>query len=250
VGGDDAQPRVAAAVAEAGLDPVLLHRPMTSLSGGQAARVGFASLQAARFDVVLLDEPTNHLDADGLRRLRTRLSDRTGVVIVSHDRAVLAEAADELVELDGRTGAAEHYAGGWGAYERERGLARRRQQDAHDEALTRREHLLGVEREVRRRAAAGANRATRRPRDGDKSSREWAVARAQGAQRRAAKIGVRADRIEVPDAPWRAPSLSTDPARGRPGGSELERSGGRPKSGVAGARTAMDAAAAARGCRP
>ena len=39
---------------------------MTSLSGGQAARVALAALLLSRFDIVLLDEPTNDLDLDGL----------------------------------------------------------------------------------------------------------------------------------------------------------------------------------------
>ncbi|MGH2823338.1 MAG: ATP-binding cassette domain-containing protein, partial [Thermoleophilaceae bacterium] len=73
LGGDDADARVGAAVAEAGLDPALLDRPLDVLSGGQAARAGLAALQAARFDVVLLDEPTNHLDDDGLERLAALL---------------------------------------------------------------------------------------------------------------------------------------------------------------------------------
>jgi ATPase subunit of ABC transporter with duplicated ATPase domains len=47
----------------------ILDAVMTSLSGGQAARAGLASLLLSRYDVVLLDEPTNDLDLDGLARL-------------------------------------------------------------------------------------------------------------------------------------------------------------------------------------
>ncbi|MBD4502283.1 ATP-binding cassette domain-containing protein, partial [Xanthomonas citri pv. citri] len=64
---------------------------MTSLSGGQAARVGLAALLLSRFDVVLLDEPTNDLDLDGLTRLEAFVQElRGGVVLVSHDREFLA----------------------------------------------------------------------------------------------------------------------------------------------------------------
>jgi ATPase subunit of ABC transporter with duplicated ATPase domains len=208
LGGDDADARVATAVDEAGLDPDLLGRPLDSLSGGQAARAGLASLGAARFDVALLDEPTNHLDADGLERLGALLRARTGgVVLVSHDRGLLTDSVDEIVELDARTGSAKHYRGGWEAYERKRDVARHRAQAAHEQAVARREHLISVEREVRRRAASSAARARRRPNDGDKFGREWVRSRAQGAQSRARKIGARAERVEVPDAPWRAPPL-------------------------------------------
>ena len=97
LGGDDAEARLAAAAADLGLGADLLDRPLRSLSGGQAARAGLAALRTARFDVVLLDEPTNHLDDDGLARLTGLLTERAGgVVIVSHDRALLAEAATEI----------------------------------------------------------------------------------------------------------------------------------------------------------
>src|SRR6185312_12550096 len=80
-----------AAALDLGLGADLLDRPLGSLSGGQAARAGLAALRTARFDVVLLDEPTNHLDADGLARLGALLRERAGgVVLVSHDRALLA----------------------------------------------------------------------------------------------------------------------------------------------------------------
>src|SRR4051794_17083533 len=203
LGGDDAEARLAAAAAELGLGADLLDRPLASLSGGQAARAGLAALRTARFDVVLLDEPTNHLDADGLERLAALLAERAGgVVLVSHDRALLAEAANELVELDPRTGGATCYAGGWEAYERERDTARRRAVDAHDRAVGQRARLEQAEHEVRRRAHASIRKVERTPRDGDKHGKEWARARADGVSARARVIAGRAARVEVPHKPW------------------------------------------------
>src|SRR4051812_16334713 len=200
LGGDDAEARLAAAAAELGLGPELLDRPLGSLSGGQAARAGLAALRTARFDVVLLDEPTNHLDADGLERLSAMLRERAGgVVLVSHDRALLGEAANALVELDARTGAATHYAGGWDAYRRERDAARRRAHEAHDQALARRAGLEEAASETHRRAAAGIRRAHGAPRDNDKHMRHWVTMRAEGMGSRAAVVRRRAARIEVPD---------------------------------------------------
>src|SRR4051794_1525448 len=134
LGGADAEARVAQAADELGLPAALLDRPLATLSGGQAARAGLAVLRAARFDVVALDEPTNHLDDDGLERLTRLLDARSGgVVLVSHDRALLERSAGELLELDGRTGQATHYAGGWAAYERERDAARVRAATDHEQ---------------------------------------------------------------------------------------------------------------------
>jgi ATPase subunit of ABC transporter with duplicated ATPase domains len=211
LGGDDAEARLAAAAADLGLGADLLDRPLRSLSGGQAARAGLAALRTARFDVVLLDEPTNHLDADGLARLGAMLRERAGgVVLVSHDRALLAETANELVELDPRTGGATAYGGGWDAYARERDTARRRAVEAHERAVARRTQLEQAEREVRRRAATSINRATHAPRDGDKHTKEWIRSRAEGMGSRARVIAGRAARVEVPDKPWQEAPLQLE----------------------------------------
>ena len=72
---------------------------------------------AARFDALLLDEPSNHIDRDGLARLREILrASPAAIVLVSHDRALLGEVADEVVELDPQTGKATHHRGGWDAF--------------------------------------------------------------------------------------------------------------------------------------
>jgi ATPase subunit of ABC transporter with duplicated ATPase domains len=208
LGGDDVEARLGAALTDLGLDVDFLDRPLGTLSGGQAARAGLVALEVARFDVVLLDEPTNHLDADGLRRLSTLLASRPGgVVLVSHDRALLDETVDEIVELDRETGRAAHYRGGWDAYEREREAARERTRAEREQALARRERLIAAERETRRRAAASAKRARRGVHDNDKASREWVKMRAEEMAGRARKMGGRARRIDVPDAPWEPSAL-------------------------------------------
>ena len=208
LGGADADARLVAAVRDLGLLTEFLERPVGTLSGGQAARAGLAALQVARFDVVLLDEPTNHLDADGLGRLAKLLSDFPGaVVLVSHDRALLAETVDEIVELDRETGKATRYRGGWDAFAREREAARERARAVHANALARRDQLIAAERETRRRAAASAKRARRGVHDNDKHSHEWVKMRAEEMAARARKIGGRAGRIDIPDAPRELPSL-------------------------------------------
>ena len=112
LGGEDADARLSAASAELGLPAALLDRALSSLSGGQASRAGLTAVRIARCDVVLLDEPTNHLDRDRLARLRTLIEEQDGaIVLVSHERALLTDFADTIVELDG--GNATRYAGGW-----------------------------------------------------------------------------------------------------------------------------------------
>ena len=133
--------------------------------------------------------------------MRATLADRSGYVVVSHDRSLLAEVADELVELEFEGGGATAYAGGWDAYEAERDAARERARREHAEAVAARRRLDDAEREIRRRAAASAARVDRNPRDGDKAVKEWVRSRADGMAARARRMGSRTERIEVPDAP-------------------------------------------------
>jgi ATPase subunit of ABC transporter with duplicated ATPase domains len=207
LGGADAEGRLTAVAGDLGLKPGLLTRPVGELSGGQAARVGLAAVLLARHDVVLLDEPTNHLDADGLARLRDLIGARTGgIVIVAHDRQLLADTCTEIVALDRRTGEAKTYHGGYESYERERDASRARAVAEHEQALARRGKLVAAEREMRRRSQVSVNR-SRTGRDNDKHSREWVKMRAEEMAGRARKVGTRRERVEIPDKPWIDPAL-------------------------------------------
>ncbi|RLP67775.1 ABC transporter ATP-binding protein [Mycetocola reblochoni] len=76
-------------------------RLLADLSVGQRYRVRLACLLGAEDDFLLLDEPTNHLDRSGLEFLTAQLRARSGgVVIVSHDRALLSDVADTIIDLD------------------------------------------------------------------------------------------------------------------------------------------------------
>ena len=76
-------------------------RPLAELSVGQRYRVRLACILGANDDFLLLDEPTNHLDRSGLEFLTEQLRSRNGgVAIVSHDRALLSDVAETIIDLD------------------------------------------------------------------------------------------------------------------------------------------------------
>jgi ATP-binding cassette subfamily F protein 3 len=79
-------------------------RPIAPLSGGEKSRLALAALVRRRPNLLLLDEPTNHLDLEMRRSLAMALQSYSGaLVIVSHDRSLLASCADRiLVVADGR----------------------------------------------------------------------------------------------------------------------------------------------------
>ncbi|HEX4896263.1 MAG TPA: ATP-binding cassette domain-containing protein [Solimonas sp.] len=73
-------------------------------SGGEKARLALALVAYQRPNLLLLDEPTNHLDLDMRHALETALQEYPGaVVLVSHDRHLIAACSDELWRVaDGR----------------------------------------------------------------------------------------------------------------------------------------------------
>jgi len=83
-----------------------LPQPVSSLSGGELARVHIARLMREEADVLLLDEPTNDLDIPTLEVLEESLLEFTGaLVLVTHDRYLMDRVATAVLGLDGEGGA-------------------------------------------------------------------------------------------------------------------------------------------------
>ena len=71
------------------------------LSGGQRKRVALAQLFSQSHDVVILDEPTNHLDLNAISWLENQINAfRGAVVLVSHDRFLLDQVTNRMIEID------------------------------------------------------------------------------------------------------------------------------------------------------
>jgi ATP-binding cassette subfamily F protein uup len=86
-----------------------LDLPVSSLSGGEQARILVAQLMLQPADVLILDEPTNDLDIASLEILEESLQDFPGaLVLVTHDRFMLDRLSTELLALDGEGGAATY----------------------------------------------------------------------------------------------------------------------------------------------
>jgi ATP-binding cassette, subfamily F, member 3 len=75
-----------------------------NFSGGEKSRLALALLIWTRPNLLLLDEPTNHLDLEMRHALTMALQDYDGgVVLVSHDRALLRATCDQfLLVADGK----------------------------------------------------------------------------------------------------------------------------------------------------
>ncbi len=75
-----------------------------NFSGGEKSRLALALLIWTRPNLLLLDEPTNHLDLEMRHALTLALQDyQGGVILVSHDRALLRASCDQFVlVVDGK----------------------------------------------------------------------------------------------------------------------------------------------------
>lgn len=75
--------------------------PVRTFSGGEKARLALAVVSFSKPNLLLMDEPTNHLDMDMRQALTVALQDYDGaVVLISHDRHLLANTVDEFLLVD------------------------------------------------------------------------------------------------------------------------------------------------------
>lgn len=90
-------------------------KPVSSLSGGQKARLALAKLMMQKSNLLILDEPTNHLDLNSKEILENALIDYPGTLLfVSHDRYFINRVTTTIVELS--TEGAQEYLGDYDYY--------------------------------------------------------------------------------------------------------------------------------------
>ncbi|MFE7516556.1 ABC-F family ATP-binding cassette domain-containing protein [Streptomyces sp. NPDC057540] len=201
LGGADLDERAEEVADSLGLT-VGLDQPMTSLSGGQAARAGLASLLLSRYDVFLLDEPTNDLDLEGLERLESFVKGlRAGTVVISHDREFLTRTVTKVLELDLAQQQITLYGGGYEAYLEERDTARRHAREDYEEYAGKKAALEARGHMQRSWMDKGVKNARRKATDGDKLGRN---ARSEASEKQAAKARQTQrmiERLDVVDEP-------------------------------------------------
>jgi ATPase subunit of ABC transporter with duplicated ATPase domains len=202
LGGADLAERAEAVVASVA-PGVALDAPTVGLSGGEAARIGLASLLLSRYDVLLLDEPTNDLDLAGLAQLEQFVTGlRTGVVVVSHDREFLARTVTRVVELDLAQQLVRVHDGGYEAYLVEREVARRHAREEFEEFADTKAGLEARARMQRNWMAQGVRNAVRKQgSEPDKNIRAHMRATSEKQAAKARQTERRIERLDVVEEP-------------------------------------------------
>ncbi|MEK0289384.1 ABC-F family ATP-binding cassette domain-containing protein [Caldifermentibacillus hisashii] len=90
-------------------------KTVSTLSGGEKARLSLAKLMMLNANFLILDEPTNHLDLDSKEILENALVDFPGTILfVSHDRYFINRIATKVFELS--TNGVTEYLGDYDYY--------------------------------------------------------------------------------------------------------------------------------------
>jgi ATPase subunit of ABC transporter with duplicated ATPase domains len=131
LGGYAAEAEAASLATSLGLPQHVLRQQLRTLSGGQRRRIELARILFGGSQTLLLDEPTNHLDADSVAWLRDHLKAfRGGLVVISHDTALLEAVVNKVFHLDADRCVVDVYNLGWTSYlgQRETDARRRRRE--------------------------------------------------------------------------------------------------------------------------
>lgn len=183
-------------------------RLLGELSVGQRYRVRLACLLGADDDFLLLDEPTNHLDRSGLEFLTAQIRSRDGgVVVVSHDRALLSDFAETIVDLDPTPDDRPRvYGNGYSGYRDGRLAERERWEQEYDKQQAERARLQDSLSAAQNRLISGWRPEKGTPKHG-RATRAGSLV--QSVHRRQEALETHAITVPEPPQVFRFPELRT-----------------------------------------
>lgn len=78
----------------------ILYRKFNLLSGGEQIKILLISLFLKGNNFLLIDEPTNHLDTEARNNLVEYLKNKSGFILVSHDRNFLDKVVNHIISIN------------------------------------------------------------------------------------------------------------------------------------------------------
>lgn len=82
------------------IDEGALYRPFDTLSSGEQTKALLCGLFLRQNNFLLIDEPTNHLDMAARQTVANYLKNKSGFILVSHDRALLDGCTDHTLSIN------------------------------------------------------------------------------------------------------------------------------------------------------
>lgn len=77
-----------------------VHQSVSTLSGGETARLLIAKMMLLQPNILIFDEPTNHLDMEAIDELARSLESYEGTLLfVSHNRYFVSRIANRIIEI-------------------------------------------------------------------------------------------------------------------------------------------------------
>jgi macrolide transport system ATP-binding/permease protein len=208
-GGYDIDYKIDQVLGGLGIGHIPRDRTVATLSGGEKARVGLASLLLKSPDILLLDEPTNHLDLAALDWLAAYLAGYSGILLAaSHDRHFLNSTSNVILEIDEHKREMREYVGGYDVYAHSKQQERAKWQEEYG---VQQGEIKALRQEMREAHQVGHR--NRAPRDNDKFAAGFFGGRVQRAiSRNVASVEERLRRIEANPVPRPPQELRISPS--------------------------------------
>ncbi len=97
------QTEIRSSLARCGLMAEDMYKKVSSLSGGEKAKLALCVFENEHANFLILDEPTNHLDLHAMESLQKALESYDGTVLfVSHDRYFISALAQRILEIENK----------------------------------------------------------------------------------------------------------------------------------------------------
>ncbi len=183
-----------------------------NVSGGEDTRIRLAQLFSSQHAVAFLDEPTSNLDYDGVEILKKRLKEIDTMVIISHDRALLNELCDRIVEIS--FGRLQSFNGNYDDYVIQKEELFKTQQSEYENYQAEKKRLQNVYVEKKAKAKTvekkpkniSSSEAKARALCGNRKPED----KARGIERSATNVLNRLEHMEVKEKPKEEPTARPD----------------------------------------
>ena len=178
-------------------------------SGGEKNRLRLAKVFSDDSDLYFFDEPTSNLDYQGILLLKHELSRINSFLLVSHDRLLLNECCNKIIEIfDSKLSI---YEGNYDAYILQRDMEYKRALSEYEKYEKEKKRLLSVYQDK----LIKAQKIAKKPKDrGQRIGKECGTksfsSKAKNMQKSALAVRKKADMLEVKSKPKELPRLKID----------------------------------------